>query len=77
MTVIKYMGEWNYYHQSYKWPKLQGGDHTAVGDCQATLRVINEMAVDSSIRIEPFIPLGDSPCNRPFPLLTFGSASRS
>jgi len=29
---------------SYKWQRLVGGDHTAVGDCQATLDVIKKMA---------------------------------
>lgn len=28
----------------YKWQKLRGGNHTALGDCRATLRVIQEMA---------------------------------
>jgi DNA polymerase-3 subunit epsilon len=28
----------------YKWPKLTGGDHTAIGDCKATLDVIKLMA---------------------------------
>ncbi len=28
----------------YKWQKLQGGDHTALGDCRATLAVIRRMA---------------------------------
>ena len=28
----------------YKWQKLPGGDHTAVGDCVATLDVIKRMA---------------------------------
>jgi len=31
-----YVGDWNDYHQSYKWPKLIGGDHSAAVDCQAT-----------------------------------------
>jgi DNA polymerase-3 subunit epsilon len=29
---------------SYKWQKLQGGDHSAVGDCRATLELIKRMA---------------------------------
>ncbi len=28
----------------YKWQRLQGGDHTALGDCRATLAVIRRMA---------------------------------
>ncbi len=30
----------------YKWQKLIGGDHTALGDCRATLEVIKKMAGD-------------------------------
>lgn len=40
----QYCGDWNDYYQNYKWQKLPGGDHTALGDCQATLAVIKEMA---------------------------------
>lgn len=29
---------------SYKWQKLQGGDHSAAGDCRATLELIKRMA---------------------------------
>lgn len=28
----------------YRWQKLQGGDHTALGDCRATLELIKRMA---------------------------------
>lgn len=28
----------------YKWQKLESGDHTALGDCQATLDLIKKMA---------------------------------
>lgn len=28
----------------YKWQKLVGGDHTALGDCLATLEIIKKMA---------------------------------
>jgi DNA polymerase-3 subunit epsilon len=28
----------------YKWQRLRGGDHTALGDCRATLAVIRKMA---------------------------------
>ena len=39
-----YVGDWNDYRQSYKWPKLQGGDHSALGDCHATMKLIQNMA---------------------------------
>jgi len=31
-------------HGNYKWQKLPGGDHTALGDCKATLDLIKKMA---------------------------------
>jgi DNA polymerase-3 subunit epsilon len=37
-------GEWNEYRQDYKWQPLTGGDHTALGDCLATLALIKRMA---------------------------------
>ena len=36
----------------YKWQKLRGGDHTALGDCRATLALIRKMA--SEAPPEPF-----------------------
>jgi DNA polymerase-3 subunit epsilon len=39
-----YVGDWNDYRGSYRWPKLMGGDHSAVGDCKATLELIERMA---------------------------------
>lgn len=40
----QYCGHWNDYHSSYTWQRLPGGDHSALGDCRATLAVIKEMA---------------------------------
>lgn len=40
----QWVGEWNNYHGNYKWQKLPGGDHSALGDCRATLEVIRRMA---------------------------------
>ena len=40
----QYCGDWNVTHQSYTWQKLPNGDHSALGDCRATLAVIKEMA---------------------------------
>ena len=40
----EFVGEWNDYHNSNKWQKLPGGDHSAVGDCLATLEVIKYIA---------------------------------
>lgn len=39
-----FVGEWHDYWQSYTWQSLPGGDHTSVGDCQAVLRLLGEMA---------------------------------
>ncbi len=40
----QFIGDWNDYHNDYKWQKLPGGDHSALGDCRATLSIIREMA---------------------------------
>jgi DNA polymerase-3 subunit epsilon len=40
----EWVGQWNEYHRSFRWQKLVGGDHSAVGDCLATLKVIRQMA---------------------------------
>jgi DNA polymerase-3 subunit epsilon len=40
----QWVGEWSDYHGNYRWQKLPGGDHTALGDCLATLNVIQKMA---------------------------------
>jgi len=39
-----YQQEWNEYRNAYRWPKLGGGDHSAIGDCRATLELIHRMA---------------------------------
>ena len=43
-TYAEWVGEWNEYRGNFKWQKLPGGDHSALGDCFATLGVIKEMA---------------------------------
>ncbi len=40
----QWYGEWNSHFGNYKWQPLQGGDHTALGDCKATLQTIKSMA---------------------------------
>ncbi len=40
----QWVGDWNDYHGNYKWQPLPGGDHSALGDCKATLEVIKTMA---------------------------------
>jgi DNA polymerase-3 subunit epsilon len=39
-----YVGDWNNYHGNYRWQKLPSGDHSALGDCLATLAVLKQMA---------------------------------
>lgn len=40
----EWYGEWNDYFGSFKWQRLPSGDHSALGDCRATLKLIQEMA---------------------------------
>ena len=46
-----YFGEWSEYYGSYRWQKLPSGDHSASGDCIATLELIKKMA-SSKLSIE-------------------------
>lgn len=39
-----FYGEWNPSRRSFRWQKLEGGDHSAGGDCRATLDLIKRMA---------------------------------
>jgi DNA polymerase III epsilon subunit-like protein len=43
-TYAEWVGEWNDYRGNFRWQKLPGGDHTALGDCLATLELIKDMA---------------------------------
>jgi DNA polymerase-3 subunit epsilon len=43
----QFVGDWNEYHGNYKWQRLPGGDHSALGDCRATLAVLKEMAAEA------------------------------
>lgn len=42
-AYARWYGEWNDYHKSFRWQKLNGG-HRALGDCLATLERLREMA---------------------------------
>lgn len=44
LQYAQFVGEWDDYRNKYRWQKLRGGDHTAVGDCKATLALIQEIA---------------------------------
>lgn len=39
-----YIGDWSDWHGDYRWQPLRGADHSALGDCRATLAVLREMA---------------------------------
>lgn len=39
-----FVGEWSDYHKDYRLQKLPSGDHSAIGDCKATLKLIHKMA---------------------------------
>lgn len=43
----QWVGEWNSYRCDYKWQPLSGGDHSALGDCKATLDIIEKMALEN------------------------------
>ncbi len=40
----RFVGKWSKTHSDYAFQKLPGGDHSAIGDCRATLAVIQKMA---------------------------------
>ena len=44
LWYAQWVGEWNDWRHSYRWQRLQGGDHSALGDCVATLAALKEMA---------------------------------
>jgi DNA polymerase III subunit epsilon len=47
----EFVGEWNDYRGSFRWQKLTGGDHSALGDCRATLDLIRKMADADHIEV--------------------------
>lgn len=50
LKYAQFVGEWNTRHGNYRWHALMGGDHTALGDCMATLRLIKSMADSPRLR---------------------------
>jgi len=44
LEYASWIGDWDDYHSSFRWQKLQGGDHSSLGDCRATLDLIHRMA---------------------------------
>ena len=47
IAYSRYYGEWSDYWHDFKWQSLWGGDHTAKGDCLATLKRIQDMATSN------------------------------
>jgi len=39
-----WVGSWSSFHRNYRWQRLPGGDHSALGDCRACLNVLKMMA---------------------------------
>ena len=50
-AYARYYGEYNYRRGSFRWQRLTGGNHTALGDCLATLALIKRMA-ESKLTVE-------------------------
>lgn len=44
LQYAAYAGAWNAYHGNYRWQKLPGACHGAVGDCIATIALLQRMA---------------------------------
>lgn len=44
LMYARYYGAWSRNYRSYRWQPLEGGDHTALGDCAAALEVVRQMA---------------------------------
>jgi len=44
LQYAAYVGDWSRYHQSYRYQRLPKGDHSALGDALACLRLIRRMA---------------------------------
>jgi len=53
LEYARYCGEWNYKYENFRWQKLTGGDHSALGDCLATLDTIKRMAQIEETTGEP------------------------
>lgn len=45
----RYIGKWDDKRNDFKWQKLPAGNHTAYGDCLATLKILQEMAAGADI----------------------------
>lgn len=46
LEYARFSGMWNRFRDGYTWHKLEGGDHSALGDCRATRATLEWMAED-------------------------------
>ena len=44
IAYSRFVGEWDSRKNDYRFQRLPSGDHSAAGDCRATLRLIQLMA---------------------------------
>tara|TARA_R110001592_G_scaffold295142_1_gene565034 strand:- start:398 stop:1009 length:612 start_codon:yes stop_codon:yes gene_type:complete len=51
LPYSEFKGKWSEYYYSYTYQKLPGGDHSAIGDCRATLALLNKMAETELIEV--------------------------
>jgi DNA polymerase-3 subunit epsilon len=54
LQYAAFVGEWNDYYGNYRWQRLPEGDHSALGDCLATLDILKKMA---AAYVEPAKPM--------------------
>lgn len=54
LQYAAFVGEWDSYHGNYRWQSLPAGDHSALGDCIATLNILKRMA---AAHVEPERPM--------------------
>lgn len=54
LMYSQWIGEYNTRRDrpgSFKWQRLPGGDHSALGDCKATLEVLRQMAASLKVAV--------------------------
>jgi DNA polymerase-3 subunit epsilon len=49
LRYAAFVGDFNDVHGDYRWQKLPGGDHTALGDCRATVQVLHAMSAAAEV----------------------------
>lgn len=42
LQYARWVGDWDPRRQSFRWHKLEGGDHSALGDCLATVKLLKK-----------------------------------